>query len=171
MKKSRIAVIIIIILSFLVAVSFYPKAPDKIASHWNAQGEADSYMSKFWGLFFMPFVILGLFLLFIAIPKIDPLRANYEKFRKYYDGLVLTVILFMFYIYMLSVVWNTGRQFNMTLCMVPAIGLLFYYLGIIVENAKRNWFVGIRTPWTLSSDIVWEKTHKIGGKLFKAKEA
>ena len=52
--------------------------------------------------------------------------------------------------------------------MVPALGILFYYCGILVENAKRNWFIGIRTPWTLSSDKVWQKTHKVGGKLFKA---
>ena len=51
--------------------------------------------------------------------------------------------------------------------MMPALGILFYYCGVLIENAKRNWFIGIRTPWTLSSDSVWEKTHKIGGKLFK----
>jgi len=51
--------------------------------------------------------------------------------------------------------------------MVPALGILFYYCGILIENAKRNWFIGIRTPWTLSNEKVWERTHKIGGKLFK----
>ncbi len=51
--------------------------------------------------------------------------------------------------------------------LIPALGILFYYAGILVENAKRNWFIGIRTPWTLSSEKVWDKTHKIGGKLFK----
>ena len=52
--------------------------------------------------------------------------------------------------------------------LAPAFGVLFYCLGILLGNAKRNWFVGIRTPWTLSSDVVWDKTHKMGGKLFKA---
>jgi len=52
--------------------------------------------------------------------------------------------------------------------MIPAMAALFYYCGILVENAKRNWFIGIRTPWTLSNEKVWEKTHKLGGKLFKA---
>ncbi|MEM2728714.1 MAG: SdpI family protein, partial [Candidatus Bathyarchaeia archaeon] len=46
--------------------------------------------------------------------------------------------------------------------------LLFFYIGILCENSRRNWFIGIRTPWTLSSDRVWEKTHRLGGKLFKA---
>jgi uncharacterized membrane protein len=51
--------------------------------------------------------------------------------------------------------------------MIPALGILFYYCGILIENTKRNWFIGIKTPWTLSSEVVWNKTHKIGGKLFK----
>ena len=55
----------------------------------------------------------------------------------------------------------------MTQLLAPAFGILFYYCGILTENAKRNWFIGIRTPWTLSNDVVWDKTHKIGGKLFK----
>jgi uncharacterized membrane protein len=49
----------------------------------------------------------------------------------------------------------------------PALAILFYSTGILIENAKRNWFIGIRTPWTMSSDKVWDKTHKLGGKLFK----
>ena len=52
--------------------------------------------------------------------------------------------------------------------MVPALAALFYYSGVLIQNARRNWFVGIRTPWTLSSERVWNSTHRIGGKLFKA---
>ena len=51
--------------------------------------------------------------------------------------------------------------------IVPAIAILFFFIGILVENAKRNWFIGIRTPWTLSSAKVWDRTHKRGGRLFK----
>jgi uncharacterized membrane protein len=77
------------------------------------------------------------------------------------------MIVFLFYIYLLSIAWNLEYRFNMTRMILPAIGILFFYIGILVENAKRNWFIGIRTPWTLSSDKVWAKTHKLGGKLFK----
>jgi len=142
--------------------------PDKMASHWNAQGEVDGYMSKFWGVFLMPTVSVGLFLLFLLMPKIDPLKANIEKFRKYYDGFIVMMIAFLFYAYALTIAWNLGFVFNMTQFMMPAMGLLFYYIGILTEKAKRNWFIGIRTPWTLSSEKVWNKTHNIGGKLFKA---
>jgi len=124
-------------------------------------------MSKFWGSFFMPLMLLGLFLLFLLIPKIDPLKENIQKFRKYFDGFIVLLMLFLFYVYLLTIFWNVGLRFNMSQLMIPALGILFYYCGILVENAKRNWFIGIRTPWTLSSETVWNKTHKIGGRLFK----
>jgi len=167
MRKSEVIVLGVILLSFIIGIYFYPQMPEKIASHWNAQGQVDGYMSKFWGLFLMPLLSMILFLLFIAIPKIDPLKHNIEKFRKYYDGFVVLIIVYLFYVYLLTIFWNIGIRFSMVQPLVPAIGILFYYIGILTENAKRNWFIGIRTPWTLSSEKVWEKTHKIGGKLFK----
>lgn len=167
MRKSEIIVVGIILLTFLIGIYFYPQMPEKIASHWNAQGEVDGYMSKFWGLFLMPFISIGLFLLFVLIPRIDPLKANIEKFRKYYDGFVVLMIVFLFYLYLLTIFWNINIRFNIVQLLAPAFGIVFYYTGILIENAKRNWFIGIRTPWTLSSEKVWDKTHKIGSKLFK----
>jgi uncharacterized membrane protein len=80
-----------------------------------------------------------------------------------------TVILigFLFYLYLLMILWNIGMRFQMPQLLAPAFGILFYYAGVLTEKAKRNWFIGIRTPWTLSSEEVWERTHRIGGKLFK----
>jgi len=92
---------------------------------------------------------------------------NIEKFRKYYDTFVISIILFLFYLYILTILWNTGRRLDIVKFLAPAFGMLFFYCGVLMENIKRNWFIGIRTPWTLSDDRVWEKTHKIGGKLFK----
>ena len=168
MQKSHFLIIILILISFGIGAYFFPQMPEKMASHWNTKGEVDGYMSKFWGLFLMPIILLGLFLLFILIPKIDPLKENIAKFRKYFDGFIVLITLFLFYIYLLSIAWNLGKRFNMGQMMMPALGMLFYYCGILTENAKRNWFIGIKTPWTLSSERVWNKTHKIGGKLFKA---
>ena len=167
MKKNKIIILGIIALSFIIAIYLYPQMPNKMASHWNTQGKVDGYMSRFWGLFLMPIVSIGLLFLFILIPKIDPLKENIEKFRKYFDGFIVLMIAFLFYTYLLTLFWNLGLKFNMAQLMIPALGILFYYCGILIENAKRNWFIGIRTPWTLSNEAVWDKTHKIGGKLFK----
>ena len=167
MRKSEVISLAVILLSFLIGIYFYPKMPEKMATHWNLQGEVDRYAPKFFGLFLMPFISLGLFLLFIAIPKIDPLKQNIEKFRKYYDRFVILLIGFLLYVYLFTIFWNIGVRFSMIQLLMPALGILFYYCGILTENAKRNWFIGITTPWTLSSERVWERTNKIGGKLFK----
>ncbi len=166
-SKYEIAIILIIVVSFAVGAYFYPQMPERIASHWNEQGQVDGYMSKFWGLFLMPFISIGMALLLVFIPRIDPLKANIEKFRKYFDGFIVLIVLFLFYLYLLTIFWNLGARFDMGQVLAPALGVLFYYCGVLVGKTKRNWFVGIRTPWTLSSDTVWDKTHKLGAKLFK----
>jgi uncharacterized membrane protein len=157
----------LIVLSFAIGIYVYPQMPNMMASHWNTEGQVDGYMSKFWGLFLIPFAIVGLSLLFIVIPKIDPLKSNIEKFRTYYDRFIILLISYLFLIHIFVIVRSFGYRFNILYFMMPALGFLFYYGGILTENAKMNWFIGIRTPWTLSNEDVWNKTHKIGGKLFK----
>jgi len=167
MNKTKITIFLIILLSFAIGFYFYPQIPERMASHWNAKGEADGYMPKFWGLFLMPLISLAMALLLLLIPRLDPLKENIEKFRKYFDGFIIFILLFLFYLNILVIIWNLGMRFNFIHKTAPAFSALFYYLGILVSNAKRNWFIGIRTPWTLSSETVWDKTHKIGGRLFK----
>jgi len=167
MKKIHIFTLIIIIISFLIGIYLYNLMPDKVASHWNDKGEVNGYMIKFWGLFLMPIISFALFLMFLLIPKIDPLKKNIGKFRKQFDLFILFIIVFMLYLYALTIIWNLGNQFDMNKSIIPAIGLLFYYAGVLISHAKRNWFIGIRTPWTLSNDVVWDKTHKLGSILFK----
>jgi len=166
--KGEMAVFGIALAAFLVGACFYPYLPERMASHWNARGEVDGYMSKAWGAFLMPIVILGLGLLFMVIVRIDPLKANIAKFRKYYDGFIILFSVFLFCLNLWMLLWNIGYKFSMNIVIPIGIGLLIFYLGILCENTKRNWFIGIRTPWTLSSDVVWARTHRIGGILFKA---
>ena len=70
-------------------------------------------------------------------------------------------------VHLQTLLWNTGIQLSPNAVLPPGIGLLFYYIGLLMENSDRNWFIGIRTPWTLSSDRVWKRTNRLGGKLFK----
>lgn len=167
MRKATLEVTGLIILSFILSIYFYPHVPEQMATHWNSQGEVDGYMSKLWGLFFMPAVITGLTVMFLMIPRIDPKKENIEKFRKYYDRFIIIFILFMVAVHLQILLWNIGIRINPNTVLPAGIGLLFYYTGSLMENAERNWFIGIRTPWTLSSDRVWRKTNRIGGKLFR----
>ena len=168
MKTATIAITGIILLSFIVGIYFYPQMPAQMASHWNLSGEVNGYVPKFWGLFLMPIISVLLLSLFIVIPRIDPMKENIAKFRRYFDGFIVLIMSFLFYMDLITVFWSLGFRFNMVSMIAPALGILFYGAGMLIENSKRNWFIGIRTPWTLSNEHVWERTHKLGGKLFKA---
>jgi len=167
MRRAELFVLGIVLASFLVGIYIYPSLPERIVSHWNAAGQPDGYMDRFWGAYLMPFISAGLFLLFLAIPRIDPKRANIEKFRPYFDRFIILLFGFLLYIYLLTLLWNLGWRFDFVQLLVPPLAAIFYYSGVLIENAKQNWFIGIRTPWTLSSENVWDSTHKLGGKLFK----
>jgi len=166
-RKSEILIVGIALLSFAIGVYYYPQMPEQMASHWNAKGQVDDYLSKFWGLFLIPITLVGLALLFMAVPRIDPLRENIEKFRKYYDGFVILFMIFMICVYLMTILWSIEIRISPNLFLPIAAGIMFIGAGILVENTKRNWFIGIRTPWTMSSESVWDKTHRMGGKLFK----
>jgi len=168
MRKSELICLGIILLSFIVGILMYPQMPDQMASHWGIAGDVNGYMPKFWGLFLMPLISAALLVLFVVLPGIDPMRRNIDKFRGSFDMFVIFIMAFMFYMYVITLLWNTGMRFNFIQPLAPAFGVLFYMCGVLIENAKRNWFIGIRTPWTMSDERVWEKTHKLGSKLFKA---
>ena len=168
MKMTEIAAVCVVLLTFAASAYFYGQMPDVMASHWNERGEVDGYMPKFWALFLVPAVSAIMFLLLVSVPKIDPLKANVAKFRKHYDRFIVLMLTFMLYIHLLTILWGAGTSFNIVQAMSPAFGILFYYCGILVANAKQNWFIGIRTPWTMSSENVWDKTHRLGGRLFRA---
>jgi len=162
----RLAIIAGLIITFTLTIAIYPTVPDRVVSHWNAAGQADGYMSKFWGLFLIPLIMTGFVALFAVLPRIDPHKKNYEKFRDYYEGFILLFVLFLLAIQVQIILWSIGYQISPNLIFPLLIGILFIYIGFLLGHAEQNWFVGIRTPWTLSSKTVWKKTHELGGKLF-----
>lgn len=167
LSKSVIIIWAITLLAFALGIYFYPLLPAQIPSHWNTAGEVDAYMGKFWGIFLAPLIMLGMALLFILLPRIDPRRENYQRFRGYYDGFFILLAAFFLVIQLQVILWSQGVQISPNVIFPVAVGLLFFYIGILCAHAKMNWFIGIRTPWTLSNEKVWEKTHRLGGKLFK----
>jgi len=158
--------IAIVLAGFIVGGALYGQMPGPMASHWNAQGMANGTISRFWGVFLIPIISLGVLLLFLAIPLIDPLRTNIQKFKGYYYGFATVFMVYFLYIYILTMLWNLNLRFDMTRALMPAVGVLFIVVGAMIRKAKRNYMVGIRTPWTLASDEVWDRTHKLGGWLF-----
>jgi uncharacterized membrane protein len=166
-RTTTILVLIVIAAATLAGLMLWNRLPDPMASHWNVNDQVDGYMPKLWGVFLLPLITLGMFLLFLVFPSIDPLKANIAQFREAFNLFVILIVGFMIYLYGLTLAWNLGySNFRMSGAMLPAIGLLFVFIGFVMRQAKRNFFIGIRTPWTLSSDTVWDETHRVGAVLF-----
>jgi uncharacterized membrane protein len=168
-RNTLIVVAVLIVASTLAGLLLWNQLPAMMDSHWGADDKVNGYMPKLWGVLLMPMVATGLLALFLVIPEIDPLKANIQQFREYFNAFIALITAFLMYVYGLSLAWNLGYTgFRMSSAMLPGTGLLFIFLGAMIGKAKRNYFIGIRTPWTLSSDKVWDETHRVGGKLFSA---
>ena len=166
-KTTSIITLALIALALLAGAVLWNQLPDQMASHWNVNDQVDGYTSKLLGVFLMPLITLGMFALFLVVPNIDPLKANIAKFRESFNLFIVLIVAFMLYIHGLTLAWSLGHQdFKMSGAILPFIGILFIAIGFMLRKAKRNFFIGIRTPWTLSSDNVWDKTHQLGSILF-----
>jgi len=166
-RTTTIVVLLMIVAATFAGLLLWNRLPEQMASHWNINDQVDGYMPRFWGVFMLPLISLGMFLLFLVIPNIDPLKVNIAQFRKAFNLFIMLITGFMLYLYALTLLWSLGyTTFGMSRAMLPALGLLFIFIGTMLRKAKRNFFIGIRTPWTLSSDKVWDETHRLGAILF-----
>lgn len=166
MNPSRLLSIVVVVAIFAFAFAYFPDMPQRMASHWNAAGVADGFSGRFVGLFLIPFISLAVFLLLVFIPRIDPYRENVRKFQSTFDLFILVFVLFFAYLEGLIVFANLGHPIDMVAGLIPPFAVLFLALAYLLRKSRRNFFIGIRTPWTLTSDRAWEKTHKLGSILF-----
>lgn len=157
----------LITLSFLIGFYAYSVLPEKIVSHWDIYGNPNGYISRFWGAFLMPLIGLVVYLFLRFMYKIDPLKENIQKFNKKFEQFLTVFIGFLMYLYLLTILWNTGYEFDFVTAMVPGFSIFFYFVGDLVSHSKRNWMIGIRTSWSMQGDEIWDKTNKLAGKMFK----
>lgn len=156
---------------FAAAAWAWGRVPDRIPVHWNAAGEVDGTGGRFVGLLLIPLVTLGMHVLFMALPALDPCRANYEGFAKAYAVFRSALVAFMAAVFAATTLVALGHRVDMAMVIAVALGLLFIVLGAFMREIRPNWFVGIRNPWTLSSRLSWTKTHRLAGWLFAASGA
>lgn len=168
-KITLILSIALILIAAVFSAAVYNQLPNPMASHWGTNDQVNGTIPRFWGAFLMPLIALGMLGLFLLIPAIDPLKANITKFREAFNAFIALMMVFLLYVHFLTVLWNLGYQnFRMSIALLPAVGLIFIFAGLMMRKAKRNFFIGIRTPWTLSSDRVWDETHRLGSWTFIA---
>jgi uncharacterized membrane protein len=165
-KKSDIYNVVLIVIAFLINIAVYSKLPDQIPTHWNVAGEIDRYSPKVFGAFMAPVIMLVVWLGMKFLPNIDPKKKNYEKFNSSYSIIICLLTSFFFVLNLLTITVSLGYNISINKVIPLIIGILFIILGNYMPKSKSNFFYGIKTPWTLTSDVSWRKTHRLGGKLF-----
>lgn len=139
-----------------------PDLPARTAIHFGPGGTPDDYASPLFTAAFVPGLMLALLALFEGLVRADPLRENLRESAGVYDGLVVATLAFLVVVHALVLAFNLGYEVSIGEATYLAVGVLYVALGVAMRRVERNWIVGFRTPWTLSDDAVWERTHDVG---------
>ena len=156
---------LLVAVTMIAAAIVYPRLPDRVPTHWNFRGEVDGYGPKWVSTWLIPVVILGLWGLLRLLPTIDPRRANYAKMEGTYELLVNVALTILAAIQFTLLAATLGMTSAVPRLLPAIFGVALIVLGNALPRARPNWWFGIRTPWTLSNDRVWERTHRVGGYL------
>jgi uncharacterized membrane protein len=150
------------------ALAVFGRLPEEIPTHWNFAGEADGWSPRFPGAFIAPAAATLVWLLVRFQARIDPRRADVERSTATRMLLAEILVVFVAALEVLTLGVALGWPVDFGRAMWPLVGLLFVLLGNYMPRVRPNWFVGVRTPWTLASDAVWRDTHRLAGWAFVA---
>lgn len=165
-RRTNLIIIVMMIISLLGLMLVYPSLPDIIPTHWGPDGVVDGTGPK--SMLFFLWAVIGFGnLLMLFAEKIDPRGENYAKFSKVFEifRLVFTAVMTLMLAVNVYFVFNP-RAFNMNKFMLPILGVMFMVLGNYMPKVKHNYTFGIKTPWTLASENVWNKTHRMSGPVW-----
>ncbi len=161
-----VTVLILFLAGCGVSLWFQDRLPDPCPIHWNIYGEADNFGSPILAAWMMPMVTLPMMGLIMGLPLLGPFRSNIESFKVVYGRLCVVITMTMLAIHVLFMLEAYGAKTRFGPSIAIVIGILYVLIGNWMGKMRRNLYVGIRTPWTIVNDVVWEKTHRVGGRLF-----
>ena len=147
----------------------YPAIPERMPTHWSASGEVDGYMRKPFAVLVMIALPLGGYAMhaaFKVLPRVSPAGFEMDRFQRATDIITLAVTLMLAGVAAVVLLSASGSDVPVVTVITLLVGGLFVVVGNYLGKVRRNFFVGIRTPWTLASDEVWARTHRVGGWLF-----
>lgn len=165
-KNLVISTLLIILITWITAFIYSGYLPDPVPTHWNIDGEIDGWTAKPWGVYIIPIISTLTTGLLLFLPKIAPKGFRLEGALKVYYLLTLVIAIFMLLIMIFTFSAALNKGFNMTTWIMSGVGLLFIIIGNYLTKIPKNFFLGIRTPWTLSNDEVWYKTHRLSAWVF-----
>ncbi len=166
--KTEIVPLFCTLAAWPLGLYFYAHFPERVATHWNLAGQVDGWSSRGLGAFLFPALLTLFYVLFLVLPVWDIERKRYAEFGAAYAIIRSSITVLFFLLFVALGLFNIGYAIDVGKLAPFLIGLAFIVLGFALKRVKRNWFVGIRTPWTLSSEAVWNRTHHVGGLVFMA---
>ncbi|MFB6137018.1 MAG: SdpI family protein [Halobacteriaceae archaeon] len=167
LERRTVAGGVLVLAAVAASVLVAPSLPDQLTTHWNAAGQPDGTTGRTAVLVGGPALVLLVVGSFELVPRVDPLAENFADFQAAYDAVAVLTAAFAAYAYGFVLAWNLGYEVAVARALVPAVAVLYVAVGFLMDRAERNWFVGVRTPWTLSSPAVWRETHDLAATLFK----
>ena len=163
--RTTLVNLVLVALAFVMTAAVYDRLPHLVPIHWNIDGVVDGKMAKPWGPFMLPLTMAALYALLAVLPLISPRNYEIEPFRRTYGVIQFAILAYLFYVNALVLAAGIGLSVSVNRLMPLGLGALFALLGNFMGKVTKNFFVGIRTPWTLADPEVWLRTHRLAGWL------
>jgi uncharacterized membrane protein len=157
---------VLIVASGCLSVYFYAHFPEYVPTHWNFAGEIDGFSSRAFAAFFFPVFIAFIYIALLLVPFLDPKRDRYVDFVRAYHGFKMLIVVFLVALYLIIGLAGIGYDSDVGVVIPALVGVLFVGMGSYIREVKQNWMIGVRTPWTMSSESVWNMTHRLAGVVF-----
>jgi uncharacterized membrane protein len=165
-RNHWIAIVGLFLVGLVVSAIIWPTLPERVPTHWNFQGQVDGWGPRWQAAWLLPAVALGVVGLLSALPLLGPFRRNLESFRITYGRILVLVMAVFVAMHIVFVLNAAGRVIPVGRTLAVIIGTMLAVLGNWLGKLRRNFYIGIRTPWTIANEEVWERTHRVGGPLF-----
>ena len=163
----KVSALVIVATTIMAAWGFSQVGVDAVVPvHWNASGVPNGYASSLVAFLLVPLITLAVAVSLVVVPRIEPRRENLLRSAAAYQSVGIAVVLLMLVIQVVVVLAGTGNPVPIGTLVGGGVGLLFVVIGNVLVTVRSNFLFGVRTPWTLSSDLAWDRTHRVVGRLF-----
>jgi uncharacterized membrane protein len=163
-----VASFVLIVVSLVFSLVLYPRLPDQVPTHWNFHGQVDAYGSKVVAAFLMPGIGILILAMFSALNWLSPRHFKLDSFRPTWEFVTFLIVALTTYDHFIFLLAAYGWLIDLNRAVFGGLFLFLALIGNVLGKVRRNFYIGIRTPWTIASERVWNDTHRMGARLFVA---
>jgi len=156
----------VVVAALVISAASFPHLPATVAVHWDTNGTPNGYSSREFAALLVPAIMLALVVLFASVPRISPRGFEVERASRGYAAIVTIILLFLLAVHVVIILTAMRIAPSIPVVMPLLIGILFAVVGNYLPKMRRNFFIGVRTPWALADEDVWYRTQRIAGIAF-----